>query len=69
MKKFFLYDFYFIRTFYVHKKNAPKSFQDIEKPVHDFLFDHFVDLLAKSLEYIVNQSLMDDHLKIKKKKV
>jgi hypothetical protein len=61
-------EFYFIQSFYVYKKNAPKSFPDIEKLVPDFLFDHFVYQLARSLEYIVNPSLMDDHLKMKQRK-
>jgi hypothetical protein len=42
-----------------------KSFHDIVKQVHDFLFDHSVDLLVMSEVYIVNQSLMDVHLQKK----
>ncbi len=57
----------FDRFMYI-KKNAPKSFPDIEKLAPDFLFDHFVYQLARSLEYIVNPSLMDDHLKMKQRK-
>ncbi len=49
------------------KKSVPKSFPDIEMLALDFLFDHFVSPLARSLMYIVNLLVTDDHLQEKEK--